>query len=135
MDRDTVQDWLDRYAEAWRTYDEGRIGELWSEGAEYRYHPADEPIVGRAAIVQSWVAPDGDASTRDAEGTYEGEYRAWAVDGDRAVALGTSRYWSDASRSRLERVYDNCYLLEFDMDGRCRSFTEFYRQRPNGQPE
>jgi ketosteroid isomerase-like protein len=135
MDRDTVQDWLDRYAEAWRTYDEARIGDLWSEDAEYRYHPADEPVVGRAAIVQSWVEPDGDASTRDAEGTYDGEYRAWAVDGDRAVALGTSRYWSDASRTHLERVYDNCYLLEFDGEGRCRSFTEFYRQRPDTQPD
>ena len=131
MDREAVQDWLDRYADAWHTYDEGRIADLWTEDAEYRYHPADAPIVGRDAIVRSWVEPDGDASTRDAEGTYEGKYQAWAVDGDRAVAVGTSRYWSDASRNKLERVYDNCYLLEFGPDGRCRSFTEFFRQRPD----
>ena len=27
-------------------------------------------------------------------------------------------------------AFDNAYLLEFDEDGRCRSFTEFYVERP-----
>jgi hypothetical protein len=30
-------------------------------------------------------------------------------------------------------VYDNAYLLEFGADGRCRSFTEFYVERPKGR--
>jgi hypothetical protein len=66
------------------------------------------------------------APRRDAEGTYLGEYRPYAVDGHRAVAIGTSTYWTDASRTKLDRIYYNNWLLDFDDDGRCRSFTEYY---------
>jgi ketosteroid isomerase-like protein len=123
---ETVQAWLDAYSRAWETYDPEQIGALFSEDAEYRWHPADEPEVGRAAIVSAWLNPSGNASERDAPGTYLGEYRPYAVDGHRAVAIGTSTYWSDASRSKVERVYYNSWLLEFDDDGRCRSFTEYW---------
>ena len=88
-----------------------------------------EVLVGREAVVRSWVAPDGDASTRDEPGTYDAHYVPYAIDGDRAVAIGWSRYWTDASRSTERTTYDNCFLLEFDGDGRCRSFTEFFRER------
>ena len=85
--------------------------------------------VGRAAIVAAWVGPEGEASGRDEPGTYAASYRPFALDGARAVAVGWSRYWTDAAR-RVERaVYDNCFLLEFDPAGRCRSFMEFYRER------
>jgi len=130
MNRESVQAWLDRYLEAWRTYDPALIGELFSEGAEYRYHPWDEPIRGRDAIVASWLAPGGPASGRDEPGTYDGRYEPFVVQGERAVAVGHSRYWTDAGRSALDQVYDNAWLLEFDSAGRCRSFTEFFMQRP-----
>src|SRR2546430_1006359 len=54
IDRDAVAGWLDRYIEAWTSYDRERIGELFAEDAAYRYHPFDEPIRGREAIVDSW---------------------------------------------------------------------------------
>lgn len=126
MDRVSVQAWLDRYVAAWRTYDPDLIGALFSEDAEYRYRPADEPVRGREAIVASWLEPSGPASTRDEPGTYEGRYEPFAVDGDRAVAVGRTDYWTDASRSRLDKAYDNAWLLEFDAAGRCRRFTEFF---------
>ena len=123
---ETVQAWLDAYERAWETYDRNDIAALWSDGAEYRWHPADEPTVGRDEIVRAWIAPDGNESSRDEPGTYLGEYRPWAIDGNRAVAIGTSTYWTDASRSKVDRIYYNNWLLEFDDDGRCRSFTEYY---------
>ncbi len=124
-----VQAWLDRYVAAWQTYDPAAIGALFSEDAAYRYHPADEPIAGREAIVDSWVAPSGQASRRDDPGTYAAHYAPYAVEGPRAVAVGWSRYWTDATRVEEQATYDNCFLLEFDDAGRCRSFTEFFRQR------
>jgi ketosteroid isomerase-like protein len=127
---DSVQRWLDDYARAWETYDPAQIGALFSEDAEYRWHPFDEdPAVGRDAIVKAWISPNGDQSSRDAEGTYRGEYRPWAVEGNRAVAIGTSTYWSDASRSKVERVYYNNWLLEFAPDGTCSSFVEYYNKQ------
>ncbi len=121
-----VQAWLDAYAHAWETYDEADVAPLFSDDAEYRWHPADEPEQGRDAIVFAWVNPGGNASDRDEPGTYKGEYRPYAVDGNRAVAIGTSTYWKDASRSEVERIYYNSWLLEFDDAGKCRSFTEYW---------
>ena len=123
---DTVQAWLDAYSRAWETYDAEQVAALFSEDAEYRWHPADEPEQGRDAIVFAWLNPGGNASDRDEPGTYLGEYRPFAVDGHRAVAIGTSTYWFDATRSKLERIYYNSWLLEFDDEGKCRSFTEYW---------
>jgi nuclear transport factor 2 (NTF2) superfamily protein len=125
---ETVQAWLDAYERAWESYEPEQIAALFSQDAEYRWHPAEEPVVGRDEIVRAWVAPDGNESSRDAAGTYLGEYRPYAVDGHRAVAIGTSTYWTDASRSKVERIYYNNWLLEFDDDGRCRSFTEYWME-------
>jgi hypothetical protein len=130
MDQDGVNRWLDAYVEAWRTYDPGQIGALFSDDVAYRYHPYDDPIAGREAVVASWLGEADEASgasSRDEPGTYDASYRAVAVDGDTAVATGTSTY-------RLEsgvRVFENCFVMRFDADGRCAEFTEWYMERPS----
>jgi ketosteroid isomerase-like protein len=131
MDQETARDWLDRYVDAWMTYDPDDVSGLFSEDIAYRYHPYDEPIVGRDAVVASWlgdIASD-DASTRDAPGTYEAEYSPVAVDGDTVVATGTSRY-RELPGGPVVRTYENCFVIRFDGDGRCREFTEYYLRRP-----
>ena len=131
MDRADVDRWLEAYVEAWKTYDPEQIAALFAADVEYRYHPYDEPIRGREAVVAAWLgeseAPN--ASTRDEPGTYEASYRTVAVDGDVAVAVGTSTYL-DSPGGSVDRVYDNCYVMRFDADGRCREFTEWYMKRP-----
>jgi uncharacterized protein (TIGR02246 family) len=128
--RDDVQAWLDRYIAAWASYDPAAIGDLFTSDARYRFHPSDGGFVGREAIVRSWLEPAGEASTRDEPGTWDAHYEPFSVDGDRAVAIGWSRYYADTSKSTVENVWDNVYLLEFGPDGRCSSFTEFYVERP-----
>ena len=131
MDRSTAQGWLDRYVDAWRTYDPGDIAALFSEDIAYRYHPYDEPIVGRDAVLASWLGEgeSDDASTRDAPGTYEGHYSPVAVDGDAVVATGTSQY-RELPGGPVVRTYENCFVMRFDGEGRCREFTEYYLRRP-----
>jgi hypothetical protein len=127
VDHATFQRWLDDYIEAWTTYDDEAIGELFSEDASYRYHPwdnGDEVVEGRAAIVASWL---GD---RDEAGSWGAEYRPWAIDGDRAVAAGVSRYLA-ADGATIEREYHNVFLCRFDDNGRCAEFTEFFMRREN----
>jgi len=135
MDRAGVLAWLERYVEAWHTYDERQIGDLFAADAEYRYHPydqGDEVLRGREAIVAAWVdgVPDGVASRRDEPGTYEARYEPYAVEGDRAVAVGWSRYWTDAARREEADTFDNVFLLRFDDRGQCAEFTEFFVRRP-----
>jgi uncharacterized protein (TIGR02246 family) len=135
MTRDDLQQWLDRYIEAWRTYDPAAIGDLFSEDAEYRYHPGDEPTRGREAIVGEWVKPAGNASSQDAPDTWAARYEAYAVDGNRAVSHGRTTYWTDATHQTVEHEYFNVFLMEFDADGRCSSFTEYFmKPRKQARP-
>jgi SnoaL-like domain len=124
MDEAGFQRWLDAYVEAWRTYEVDAIGELFSQDVEYRYHPWDEPVRGRAAIVEDWL---GD---RDEPDSWSAEYRPWLVAGEDAVAVGVSRYLGP-DRETVEREYHNVFLCRFDADGRCREFTELFLKRPD----
>ena len=131
MDKATVDRWLDAYVEAWKTYDPAAIGELFSHDVSYRYHPHDDPVSGRDAVVASWLGETDveGASARDDPGTYDASYRAVAVDGGVAVAVGSSTYYA-ASDGSVRDVYDNCFVMRFDADGRCCEFTEWYVKRP-----
>jgi ketosteroid isomerase-like protein len=132
VDRADIDRWLQAYIEAWKTYDREQIAALFAEDVRYRYHPYDDPIQGREAVVASWLG-EGDAegaSTRDKPDTYDASYRAVAVDGDVAVATGSSSYRA-TPRGPVERVFDNCFVMRFDGDGRCSEFTEWFIERPS----
>jgi ketosteroid isomerase-like protein len=120
MTRESVQAWLDAYVEAWRSYDLDAIAALFSDTAEYRYHPYDEPLQGRQAIVDDWL------SDRDEPGSWEARYAPLLVDGDSAVATGETRYAEG-------RTFSNLFVLVFDGDGRCREFTEWYMEQAPGR--
>ncbi|MGH2477203.1 MAG: nuclear transport factor 2 family protein [Candidatus Limnocylindrales bacterium] len=122
MTRDDVQRWLDAYVEAWRTYDPEQIGALFAEDVTYRYQPYRDPVVGRAAVVADWL------DDPDAAGSWTAEYEPYAVDGVRAVAVGTSRYLEADGSQRT--IYYNVWLLRFDDDGRCADFIEYWREPP-----
>jgi len=117
---------------AWRTYDRDDIAALFAEDVAYRYHPYDEPVLGRDAVVASWLGESDAAgtSTRDAPDTYEARYTPFAVDGDTVVATGTSVY-RDRPDGPVTTTYDNCFLIRFDHEGRCQEFTELYMKRPS----
>jgi ketosteroid isomerase-like protein len=132
IDRATVDRWLKAYVQAWKSYDREQITALFADDVTYRYHPYDEPIAGRDAVVESWLG-EGDhpgASARDPEGTYDASYRTVAVEGDLAVATGSSSYL-ESPGGPVQKVYDNCFVMRFDADGRCAEFTEWYIQRPS----
>jgi uncharacterized protein (TIGR02246 family) len=122
MNNADVQAWLDRYVDAWRTNDRAQIESLFTEDASYLYRPYgdDNGPRGREAIVEAWVEdwepPDG----------WEASYEPYAVDGDRAVATGVSRYV--ASDKGPARTYHNVFLLRFGADGRCAEFTEYFME-------
>jgi hypothetical protein len=120
LDHAGFQAWLDRYVAAWKSYDPQAIGDLFSEDATYRYHPEDEPLRGRDAIVASWLEDTDDP------GAYDARYESLAIDGENHVASGWTRYFTKAGDLRDE--YWNIYLVHFDHDGRATSFTEWWIQ-------
>ena len=127
MTRDDVQRWLDAYVDAWRTYDPAAIGALFADDAIYRYRPyGDDTFVqGREAIVADWL------DSQDAPGSWSAHYEPFVVDGDRAVAIGESRYLDPDGSTRT--VFKNVWPLRFDAEGRCLEYTDYYMEVASGQ--
>ena len=126
MNHSEVQDWLDRYLEAWAKDDPELIAALFTESAVYRFRPYggdDRKALGVEEIVRSWIEFDEDPSK------WEASFRPYAVDDDRAVAVGTSRYFDAGEQG--DELYHNCFLLRFE-DGRCAEFTEYWMLEPGG---
>ena len=121
MNRSDVQAWLDRYVEAWRANEPGPIRALFTEDVVYRWrpYPGYPAAHGIDAVVEGWLG-----ETRDEPGSWEAGYQPFAVEGDRAVAVGFSRYFANAGEP--ERTYHNVFLMRFATDGRCSEFTELY---------
>ncbi len=126
IDHASVAAWLDRYVQAWKTYDPQMIGSLFSEQATYAYSPFDQdPLRGREAIVAGWL------DNKDAPGTYDAHYEPIAVEGHVAVTNGRSVYF-EADGKTPKKTYDNIFVLRFDDQGRCTEFREWFMQ-PRGQ--
>jgi len=118
--RTEVQAWLDRYIDAWRSHEAEAIAALFTPDAVYGYRPwqRDEVTIrGRDAIVAAWLG------TVDPPG-WEARYEPYAVEDDRAVAVGTSRY--PATEDQPQQTFHNAFLLRFADDGRCAEYSEFY---------
>jgi hypothetical protein len=120
MTREEVQTWLDAYVRAWRSSDETEIRELFAPEATYAYHPYDEPERGRDVIVAGWLREPDDPTS------WEASYAPTLIDGRRAIATGETRYPNTGD------VYSNLFELEFDADGRCTRFVEWYMKQPGG---
>lgn len=121
MTHDDVQRWLDGYIRAWQANDPRLIGDLFTEDASYSFRPwddVDHTVTGRSAIVSSWI------DSADEPDTWAAHYVPYVVEGNRAVAIGWSRY--HAVEGDPEKLYHNAYLLEFADDKRCRKLNEFY---------
>jgi ketosteroid isomerase-like protein len=122
MNRELLQLWLDKYVEAWRTYDPAQIRDLFTEDALYFYSPFDEQnhVRGREAIVSAWLEEP------DAAGSWEAHYEPVAVEGNVGVAHGRTRYRQ--SDGTVKREFDNIFVLHFNEAGRCARFTEWFMQ-------
>ena len=118
LEREGVQRWLDAYVEAWRSYDRDTIRALFAPDATYAYHPWDEPLRGPDAIADSWL------EDRDEPGSWDAAYAPALIEGNAAIATGETRYAGG-------EVFSNLFELEFDDDGRCTRFTEWYLQQPS----
>lgn len=124
MTHDQVQDWLDNYVAAWSSSDAEAIGALFSADAVYGYRPWDSEettVSGSAQIAASWLESPDDPSS------WEASYAPYVVDGERAVALGSTTYL--ATGEHAERTYHNAFVLSFDEAGRCSEFHEYYVRR------
>ncbi len=123
IDRKSAAAWLDQYVAAWKSYDPNAIGALFSGDVRYYFTPYADPVVGREAVVKSWL------ENPDAPQTWEAHYEPIAIDGDKVVANGFSRYFEDDGVT-FKAEWDNIFVLRFDEHGQCSEFCEWYMKKP-----
>jgi hypothetical protein len=130
--REDVERWLAAHDDAWRSAEAVAIADLFADDAVYHLGPWDAPwrglagpFRGREAIAAGWIA-GGIASERFAT-----ESEILAIEGRRAVVRRRITYFkADGS---VESRYDTCWLIDFDVDGRCAEYQEWYVEEP-GSP-
>ncbi len=115
--REHVQRWLDDYVAAWRSYDPDAIRALFAPDVSYAYHPWDDPVQGADAVTASWL------ENRDEPGSWAASYAPALIAGNAATAKGETRY-TDGEH------FSNLFELEFDDDGRCTRFVEWFLEQP-----
>ena len=121
IDRQYVTQWLQNYVNAWKSYDREAIQALFSEDATYRYNPFDDPVEGRDAILNDWLA------SPDEPGSFAASYYPIAVEGNTAIANGRTLYFQPDGKT-VKQQFDNIFVLKFDSQGRCVDFCEWYMQ-------
>ncbi|WP_104168942.1 nuclear transport factor 2 family protein [Arthrobacter sp. SX1312] len=127
--RPAAQKWLDAYVAAWKSYDEGAISDLWSEGAVWHY-PFQTRASGRDRIVAEWMSERDDFVGE----SFDAKYHPVAIEGVRVVAHGRTVFYQPES-DRVVTAYDNIWFLRFDDSGRCTEFHEWYAGRPEDEPD
>jgi ketosteroid isomerase-like protein len=120
VDLETLQAWTDRYVEAWRSGDADAIGSIFAPDARYFTHPFRQPREGREAIVQNWTG------NPDPPGSWTCDYRALAVNGSTGVIRGHTSYLKDDGS--VDTEFANIFIAEFDDEGLCYEFTEWFME-------
>jgi hypothetical protein len=125
LSRDDVERWLAAHDAAWATNDPDRIGDLFSEDGVYHLGPfegpwrgMDGPFAGREAIVAGWLA--GADPTERFTATAE----ILAIVEGRAIVSRVITYLGE--NGRPSERYGCVWALEFDPDGRCRDYQEWF---------
>jgi uncharacterized protein (TIGR02246 family) len=114
-----VDEWMQRYVQAWSTDDPEDIGALFTEDARYFTEPYAEPWNGREEIVRKWVE-GGDSNVE-----WAFAYGIVAVDGDVAVIRGLTEY-APEKEGEAAKIYHNLWVIRFADDGRALEFTEWW---------
>jgi ketosteroid isomerase-like protein len=116
VDQSWVRQWIDDYADAWRSGDADELSALFSEDAVYRTSPFRPPTVGAAAIRDYW---NGATSTQEDLSLRFGE----PVVQNNKVAV---EWWATMRDEGRDVTLPGCLLLRFGTDGRCEELREYW---------
>ncbi len=112
-----VENWLESYRRAWEDKDSNAAAALFSEDVSYRSNIFEAPYRGRDGVLSYWS---------DVTSTQEGASVRMGrpfVDGNRVAA----EFWTVMSNEGTEITLPGCLLLEFTVDGLCRSLREYWQ--------
>ena len=122
----TVQEWVDVYAEAWRTRDPDAAAALFTEDCVYREHPLHEPHRGAEGVRAYWANV---TATQDRVDVRMGR-PVESADGRRAAV----EFWVRMLNGGAEVTLMGILFLRFAEDGRCEELRETWMFEPGDHP-
>ncbi|HQU36374.1 MAG TPA: nuclear transport factor 2 family protein [Anaerolineales bacterium] len=121
LTREHFQQWMETYGRASAEDDPRTSANLFAEHAAYYENPFAEPIAGREAIFDYWNK--GAQTLKDKESTFE----LLSVNNNSGMARWQSKFTVIESGKRL--ALDCVFIVEFDDDGLCQTFREWWHTR------
>jgi ketosteroid isomerase-like protein len=116
----TSHEWIEAYSRAWVDADSDAAAALFTEHASYRWHPLQEPEVGRDGIRKYWqtvTATQSEVEVRFGD----------PVESGRRVAV---EFWTIMRNDGEIVTLSGLMLLRFDSDGRCEELREYWNLEP-----
>lgn len=118
----TPDEWIDRYARAWREQDAEAAAALFTERAVYRSHPLREPHIGHSGIHAYWMRA---TATQEGLELRFGEPIV-SADGRRAAV----EWWATMRDGGEDVTLPGILFLRFAADGRCEELREAWHLEP-----
>lgn len=113
--------WMAEYGRASAENDPQTSVNLFAENAAYYETPFTEPMVGREAIYEYWN--NGAQNLKDKESSFE----ILALNGNTGIVRWQSKF--TVIESGKELALDCLFVVEFDEDGLCQTFREWWHIR------
>ena len=121
MSTSSIDQWMQRYLDAWASDDPDHVAALFTDDAVYYTEPYAAPWEGREQIVREWIE-HGD-SAREWSFTYE----TLLEHGDLAIVQGHTHYGEITGPDAQPAAdYENLWVVRLAPDGRAREFTEWW---------
>jgi uncharacterized protein (TIGR02246 family) len=120
MERTSFASWLEEYGSAWRDRNPQAAANLFLDDGTYQVTPFEEPIRGRAAILEYW------SQVARTEENIQFGYEVLAVSHE----IGVARWWASfvIVPPGLRTKLDGIFLISLDPNGRCRSLKEWWHK-------
>lgn len=118
---DRFKNWMDLYRKASEDSDLEAAADLFSQDAEYYETPFSDPIIGRKAIYRYW------SEAAQAQEDIHFSYEILDAKGNLGIALWKGEFVSVKSGSQV--LLDGVLLVEFDGQGQCNQFREWWHRR------
>ena len=118
---DRFNKWMGLYRKASEDSDLEAAADLFSQDAEYYETPFSDPIIGREAIYRYW------SEAAQAQKDIHFSFEILDVKGNLGIALWKGEFVSVKSGSQV--LLDGVFLVEFDRQGQCNKFREWWHRR------
>ncbi len=121
LDVAAVRRWLDAYKHGWETHNSALIGRLFTDDARYYIKPFDNPLHGRASIMNYWI------QIAETQEKVVFDANILAVTGNHGIAHWSASFTRVSSGKRIQ--LDGVLLAEFEPDLTCSLFREWWHRK------